>query len=198
MSSNRSIAFFETQFQKQVAARAFALNPFETAALPHIRGSVLDFGCGLGNLAIAAARHGAKVTAVDGSPTAVEHIRATARAEGLDVEVAVADLARYRIHGDYDTIVAIGLLMFFRREAALAMLADIQRHVASGGMVIANVLIEGTTFMGMFDGDNYYLFGADELRDRFRGWDIVLDRRERFDAPGGTVKHFSTVIARKQ
>ena len=198
MPVNRSIAFFDTQFQKQVAGSDFALNPFETVSLPFLRGRTLDYGCGLGNLAIAAARDGAEVTAVDGSPAAVERIRQAALAENLRIEAVLADITSYRIVGDYDTVVAIGLLMFFRKEKALGLLADVQRHVAPGGTAIVNVLVEGTTFMGMFDGDNYYLFEPDELLDRFRGWEILLDRRESFDAPGGTLKKFSTVIARKK
>ena len=194
---SRSIAFFDTQFQRQVAGSDFALNPFETASLPFVRGRMLDFGCGLGNLSIAAARNGAVVTAVDGSPAGVERIRQAALAENLGIEAVLADIANYSITGDYDTIVAIGLLMFFREEKALALLADMQRRVAPGGIAIVNVLVEGTTYMGMFDGNNYYLFQPDELLDRFRGWDILLDRRESFDAPGGTRKEFSTVIARK-
>jgi tellurite methyltransferase len=197
MPVNRSITFFDTQFQKQVAGGDFALNPFEVASLSYVRGRTLDYGCGLGNLAIAAACNGAEVTAVDGSPAGVERIRQAALAGSLRIEAVLADIANYSIAGDYDTIVAIGLLMFFRKEKALALLAEMQGRVAPGGIAIVNVLVEGTTYMGMFDGDNYYLFQPDELPDRFRGWNILLDRRESFDAPGGTRKEFSTLIARK-
>ena len=57
--------------------------------------------------------------------------------------------------------------------------------------------IEGTTYLGMFDPDNYYLFAADELDNRFAGWIILASRQETFPAPGGTQKKFSTVIAEK-
>ena len=55
MDAQHSISFFERQFQEQVISGAASLNPFELDALPHLRGEVLDFGCGLGNLAVAAA-----------------------------------------------------------------------------------------------------------------------------------------------
>lgn len=55
-SLSHSIHFFETQFRQQVADGALHLNPFETLALPFLRGRVLDYGCGLGNLAVAAAQ----------------------------------------------------------------------------------------------------------------------------------------------
>ncbi len=51
-----SVRFFETQFERQVRENDFALNPFETLALDHVAGDLLDLGCGLGNLSLEAAR----------------------------------------------------------------------------------------------------------------------------------------------
>ena len=97
----------------------------------------------------------------------------------------------------YDTIVAIGLLMFFRHETALKLLTAIQEHVKPGGRAIVNVLIEGTTYSGMFDTDNYCLFRRNELEERFDGWTILESRTQTFPAPEGTRKDFSTLIAEK-
>src|SRR5262245_22754224 len=110
---NRSVEFFDAQFRRQVQAHDFALNPFEARALGHLAGTVLDLGCGLGNLALAAARAGHEVVAVDASPAAIARIAAAARQEGLPLRALEADLARWEIDRDYTTIVAIGLLMFF-------------------------------------------------------------------------------------
>ena len=197
MAGNRSVEFFETQFRKQVAAGDFALNPFESAAAPYVRGRTLDLGCGLGNLGIEAARKGARVVAVDASPTAIVRIVQASLAENLGIAAVLADVAAYRIAGSYDTIVAIGLLMFLQRAHALALLAEMQNHVAPGGVAIVNVLVEGTTYMEMFDPAGHCLFGRDELERGFAGWKIELARHESFDAPGGTRKEFSTVVARK-
>ena len=197
MSASNSIAFFDTQFQRQVRESDFALNPFEQLALDYVAGTVLDYGCGLGNLSLAAARRGCRVVAIDASATAVERIRTAAAQEKLTVEAICADLSNHRIERSYDTIVAIGLLMFFRRKRALALLADIQANVAAGGCAIVNVLIEGTTYMGMFDPDNYCLFGRDELAQRFAGWEILVSRHDSFPAPNDTRKEFATVIARR-
>ena len=70
--------------------------------------------------------------------------------------------------------------------------------MADQGLAIINVLTEGTTFMGMFEPGNYYLFGQSELEDRFKGWNFLRSLRDSFDAPGNTMKKFSTVIAQKK
>jgi tellurite methyltransferase len=192
-----SVEFFESQFQRQVKTREFELNPFERVALDYVQGDVLDLGCGLGNLALEAARRGCTVTAIDGSPTAIERIRATANEGRLAVDAIQADLTDFKIEPDYDTIVAIGLLMFFRQSPALTLLGDIQAHVRPGGRTIVNVLVLGTTYMEMFTSGNYYLFGRKELAGHFAGWVIELSRFENFPAPSGTLKSFATLIARK-
>jgi tellurite methyltransferase len=197
MTMPDSIDFFERQFQRQIAAADFTLNPFEQLALPQVAGSVLDLGCGLGNLSLEAARRGCSVTAIDGSGSAIAHLRAVARQEQLALTALQADLGSFRIEQDYDTIVAIGLLMFFRRERALALLRQILEWVRPGGRAIVNVLIEGTTYLGMFKPDEYYLFGADELEQAFTDWTQLASRRDSFPAPEDTRKEFTTLIAQK-
>ena len=189
--------FFETQFRRQVREQDYTLNPFEIRALDYLTGTILDFGCGLGNLSLEAARRGHRVVAVDASSAAIARINTDAQRDALPVTAMEADIETWTIDQPYDTIVAIGLLMFFRREQALGLLDAIQEHVIPGGCAIVNVLIEGTTFLGMFQPDNYYLFAPRELDERFAGWRILDSRQETFPAPGDTRKEFSTVIAEK-
>lgn len=191
------VAFFDSQFRRQVDSKEFALNPFEQAALPYLKGQVLDLGCGLGNLALEAGRRGCDVTAVDASTTAIERINRDAIAGNLKVRAVACDVANYEITGHYDVVVSIGLLMFFPREKALSLLANLQSCVNADGCAVVNVLAEGTTYMDMFREGHYTLFGRDELAQRFAGWEICLARHDEFDAPEGTRKVFSTVVARR-
>lgn len=194
---NHTVSFFETQFQKQVRDNEFALNPFEQLALKYLEGDILDLGAGLGNLCLEAGRRGHSVLAVEASPTAVIRINKDARQEGLAVKAIQEDIENWRIDRTYNTIIAIGLLMFFRRDTAMTLLDAIQDHVKPGGVAIVNTLIEGTTFMGMFDPDKYCLFARGELEQRFSGWHVLESVYQSFPAPEGTVKEFSTVVAKK-
>ena len=194
---NTSIKFFDTEFRGQQSETAFKLNPFEESALPYLRGEVLDFGCGMGNLAFAAAAQGCSVTALDGSPAAIDHIRARAASEAAQVSTTLADLRTHQVSSEYDSVVAIGLLMFFDCPTAFRVLAELQAHVRPGGHAVVNVLVKGTTYLDIFEQESHCLFEPSDLDARFAGWCIKLSEFSEFGAPRGTKKCFSTVIARK-
>lgn len=192
-----SIRFFDTQFRRQIRQAELALNPFEQRALPWLQGRVLDYGCGLGNLALAAGRRGCTVLALDASPAAIEHLQARAAAEALPVQAVLQDLASHHVEGEFDTVVCIGLLMFFDCDTAWRKLRELQDHLRPGGVAVVNVLVEGTTYLAMFDPQAHCLPTAATLLERFAGWEILAADHEDFPAPDGTVKSFSTIIARK-
>ena len=198
MTENRSIAFFDEQFRRQPKDVEHKLNPFEELALPYLRGDVLDLGCGLGNLAFAAAATGWTVTALDASPAAIEHIRSRAAAEGRPVSASLSDLRDYPLTREYDCVVSIGLLMFFDCPTAFRVLSDLQAHVRPGGAAVINVLVEGTTYLEMFDPSAHCLLAPSVLQRRFSGWTIGRLEFSDFEAPQKTTKRFCTVVARRQ
>lgn len=196
-ATNRSVAFFERQFRQQIANLDFKLNPFEVDVLPYLSGHVLDFGCGLGNLAMSAAERGCSVRALDASPAAIEFLRQRAAAAKLPVEAIEADLRDYRIDGDFDCVVSIGVLMFFDCATTLRTVSMLQQRVRPGGIAAINTLIEGTNYFDIFQPGCYCLLPRDELRRRFADWNILHAEFRDFGAPGQTVKSFVTLIARK-
>jgi tellurite methyltransferase len=198
--ANRTVDFFEARFKEAVAsggARVPPLNAFQQAALPFLSGRVLDLACGLGALSVAAARKGCEVVAVDASPTAIEHLAAVARAERLSLTAVQHDLATFELGEPFDAVVAIGILMFFPRDVALALLQKVQGAVRPGGHAAVTVLLQGTTFTDVLDGDRHHLFDPAELDAAFAGWDVRLSERGEFPAPNGTVKRIASVIARR-
>lgn len=198
--ANRTVDYFEARFREAVAsggARVPPLNVFQQAALPFLSGRVLDLGCGLGALSVAAARKGCEVVAVDASPTAVEHVAAVALAEGLSLTAVRHDLATFDLAGSFDAVVAIGILMFFPREVALGLLGKVQGAVRPGGYAAVTVLLEGTTYTEVLDGDRHHLFAPEELERAFAGWDLQRSERGEFPAPNGTVRRIASFVARK-
>jgi len=193
-----SVDFFDKHFSEQVLHKQYELNPFELLTLPYVAGDVLDFGCGLGNLSIAAAEAGCHVLALDASPTAITHLQGVASERGLPITAIEADLCSYRVDAYFDTVVSIGLLMFFDHATALAQLAQMRDNVRPGGILSVNVLIEGTTFLDMFDPACYCLFRTHELKEALAEWDILAEAFHDFEAPQSTLKRFVTVIARRK
>ena len=131
------------------------------------------------------------------SATAIADLAQRATEARLALQAHCADLRHYVPARDYDCVVSIGLLMFFACGDARGLLARLREAVRPGGVAALNVLIEGTTYMGMFDPDAYCLFGRDELGEAFAGWEVLLSRHEDFPAPGATLKRFHTLVARR-
>lgn len=195
---SRSVDFFERQFQGQVERAEYVLNPFERAILPYLRGQVLDLGCGLGNLALAAAQAGCAVSALDASTTGIADLAKRAAGLGVPLDARVADLRRFEASRQYDCVVCVGLLMFLPCSEARAVLGQIRGAVRPGGLAAVNVLVAGTTYLAMFDPEGYCLFERDELTAAFEGWQLLLSKHEDFPAPGETVKRFHTVVAERR
>lgn len=191
-----AVQFFDRQFERQVGAADYALNPFEQAVLPFLHGDVLELGCGLGNLALAAAARGCRVTALDASPVAIADLARRAQMQGIEVEAHSAELRHFVPSRPYDTVVAIGLLMFFRCNDAQALLARLRDAVKPGGVIALNTLVQGTTWLEPFGTQPYCLFAREALSEEFSGWQILFSQHQDFPAAAGTLKRFHTLVAR--
>lgn len=99
---------------------------------------VLDAACGTGNLAIPAARTGAKVTGVDIAPNLVEAARAASAAAGLSIEFETGDAeALPYADGAFQTVMSMFGVMFAPHpQRAVAELFRVTRP--GGRIALAN------------------------------------------------------------
>ncbi|HEY8517522.1 MAG TPA: methyltransferase domain-containing protein [Candidatus Binatia bacterium] len=95
------------------------------------RRTVLDVGCGLGLVALAAARAGARVTAIDREVAPIEFLMASAAVNGTPVEALVGDITTARFAEPFDLVLAADLL--YERAEFEALARALGRQVAPGG-----------------------------------------------------------------
>src|ERR1700737_128903 len=139
---NDWISFFDKHFQRQIVRQDFTRNPFKIKALSHIKGRVLDVGCGLGNLSIAAARNGNPVVAVDASAAAIASLTQRVRSQNLPVAAYESNAQSFAWEGCFDTVVSIGLLMFLPCDVARDMVQRLRQATCPHGTMIVNILVK--------------------------------------------------------
>ena len=95
---------------------------------------LLDVGCGAGQLALIAARAGARVTGCDISTNWLEKARERAAAEGLSVDFEEGDAEELPYaDGQFDAVVSLVGAMFAPRPQLVA--AELTRVCRAGGMI---------------------------------------------------------------
>lgn len=112
----------------------------------HVGEQVLDLGCGTGLLALAAARRGGQVTAVDADLRAVESTRRTLAANQVNAEVLISDCAQAVLDRRFDLVLCnppfhqgVGIEYAVARQ----MVHDAATVLRSGGRlyVVSNTFI---------------------------------------------------------
>ena len=131
-------------------ARSYAAgaDAFITRLGVHRSETVLDVACGTGNVAIAAAKTGARVYGIDIAPNVIAQARLEARAAGVTVDFNVGNAEWLPfIDGMFDTTVTMFGAMFAPRPEAVVW--ELVRVTRDGGRVaMANWKASG--FAGQF------------------------------------------------
>ena len=105
---------------------------------------VLDIGAGTGRNALALARRGHPVDAVEMAPHFAESIRAEAAAQGLDVRVLQRDVfaSTDDLRFDYQLIVLSEVVSDFRTTRQLRSMFELAAHcLAPGGCLVFNAFL---------------------------------------------------------
>lgn len=116
------------------------LDPDFAAALEHLNiqsGTALDIGCGPGTQAIALARQGFDVTAVDVAGAAIEGARRRAAEAGVSIDFIAGDIMFMDIDNRFDLILDRGVLHCFDdADARRRYIARIFAWLKPGGILL--------------------------------------------------------------
>lgn len=116
---------------------------------------LLDVAAGTGALSLAAARRGARVTAVDLSPVMVERLLERARSEGHDdLEALAMDGCALELGDDSFDVVGsqFGVMLFADLPAGLAEMVRVTRPAGQVLMVTMGAMPPELEFLGFFLG----------------------------------------------
>ena len=133
-------------------------------------GRALELGCGTGTNAVYLAEHGWDVVAVDFIEEAVRRARAKAEAAGVAVRVVHGDATRLD-----EAAVGDGFSLVFDLSCFCSIPSHRRDSYAAG---VTAAAVKGAQLLMFGYGpdalpDQISGVTADELRDRFTGWDLV-------------------------
>jgi len=152
--------------QRHQGKPAGAAEPFLAAMLARIpRGAALDIAAGRGRNALALARAGRAVVAVDFSSEAMRVLASTAQAARLTIWPVVANLDSFHLKDQsFDVIVNINFL-------DRALFPRFVRALRPGGMLVADTFLVDQAMIG-HPRDPRFLLAHGELRALANGLEI--------------------------
>jgi tellurite methyltransferase len=161
-------------------------------ALPP-RARVLDLGCGEGRNSFFLAGLGHAVTAVDISAAGIAKLAELAGRSGLTITTEVGDLNDYRVTGEWDLVMAHGVIDYLENAVWRDLCAQIRAHTVPGGY---------NAYTCMLFTDEYpapqefrqagfkHALAAGELVGTYEGWEVVRhDRYVKWDQHPGIPIH---------
>jgi tellurite methyltransferase len=165
--------------------------PFLLAMLGRLpRGVALDVASGRGRNALALARAGLRVVAVDYSDEAMRLLAATASVERIAIWPIVANLDSFHLKDEsFDAIVNINFL-------ERALFADFVRALRPGGMLIAETFLIDQAEIG-HPRNPRFLLEHGELRELACGLEVEEYREGLVTYPNGERAYRASIAARK-
>lgn len=100
---------------------------------------VLDLMCGYGRHAIALAKKGIVVTAVDNLGDYIDEIKLVAEKDNLPLQAVKHDVITYPLDADFDLAICMGnSLNFFNAADTIRLFSNIAVHLKPGGHLLIN------------------------------------------------------------
>lgn len=133
--------YFEKFFSRKnfKFSKSFDKEILHEISLLKKEGDILDLGCGEGGLAIALAKRGYRVTAMDISKTAIGNINSSSKKNNLKIRGIIGDLDNHFPSNKFDLIVFTGVSHFIKKPRDT--IKTIRKNTKAGGVNILDVLI---------------------------------------------------------
>jgi tellurite methyltransferase len=150
-------------------------------------GKALDLACGTGRNALWLAQQAWSVTAVDGSPAAIEKLRTRASECGVTVNARVADLEKHEYPIQPSSWNLVAICYYLQRD----LFQPAKQGVVPGGILISIVHITETG-----EEPTAHRLRPGELESYFQGWEI-LHRREGRPNDAPHQRSVAEIVARR-
>jgi len=190
---------YDTVYQRDPAYFGNEPEPLLTAFMERIRpgGRVLDIGVGQGRNALQLARSGYRVVGIDSSAEALAQTESAARRDGLPVQLQRADFEVYEPDGEFDAIMAFGLIPLLSRGQCASLVHRCHAWTGPGALLLLTAwhvddpsydrVREQWERVGLHSfrspGGEYHTYLArGVIRNLFRSWK-VLHHREYLGPP---------------
>jgi len=175
-------------------------------------GSVLDAGCGMGRIALELGRQGFDVVGIDIDPEMLAH----AEEHRPDMRWEVADITSVDLGRTFHLVLLAGNVMIFVVDGTeAAVVANMARHVTSGGCLVAGFSLGGVPAHGISLADYDAACAAADLSlaerwatwegDPYDGGDYAVSVHRRGHSPNAEsrtkrqyVAGFSEISGRKE
>ncbi len=124
---------------------------------------ILDIMCGYGRHALALARKGMLVTAVDNLGDYIVEIKESADKEQLPLKAVEHDILTYTPDDEFDLVICMGnSLNFFNAIDSIQLLQTVSSHLKKGGHLLVNTWSLAETAMKSFNAKSWTTI--DELK----------------------------------
>jgi ubiquinone/menaquinone biosynthesis C-methylase UbiE len=207
MKTDSAHVYWDAEWQKSDATSPWAQAEAEvlTHAATLASGSqVLDLGAGIGRHALAFARLGHRVTALDASESAVSTIRRAALNEALHLDVTLAPMTELPFpDNSFDHVLSWNVIYHGDENVVRRTLAEIARVLRPGGSFMATMLsarrlpVEQANARGhevspgtwIFEGEGdkvhpHYFCTAAQLTDLLSGFELWTLADREHEKPG--------------